>query len=380
MTPSKDTISVQSWLTDSSVAESARFTRKQVLAHWAKANERETSEQLLDDIKSERITVYSTARKMTDYLRDQLKLKPSTVTLYRALLPGFFESVLGEENIKRTVYDRLVPAGDNFVTQSKASPKVEELRHMLRLASPRDKALVAVLCSTGMRIGEAVSRKMSDLERRPWGGARIKLQVMETKARTKRYVFLTPETLGWIDSYHVGLNIEGAETWVFPGEKGRHVDKRSMWLALKTLFRRAGLQDSEDEIYSAHSFRTFADKVMSKGGLDRKYVALIIGHKSKLASEINYKDWNDIEECWVEASKHRDFTWGTEKVEVIVSNPKLEKKVQALEEFNKKLLVTLLGATGATIEGKDMTLEQRIERAKQLLLEDKSKDEVGTGA
>jgi hypothetical protein len=72
---------------------------------------------------------------------------------------------------------------------------------------------------------------------------------------------------------------------------------------------------------------------------------------------------------WVE--KCGSITWLT-SIEIITrTDPKLVEEVDKLKDFNRKLIATLLGEAGAKINGQELTLEQRIERAK-LLLEDKS--------
>src|SRR2546426_12746723 len=82
--------------------------------------------------------------------------------------------------------------------------------------------------------------------------------------------------------------------------------------------------------------RTVEDKEMSKAGLDRKYIALIVGHKSQLASESHYVDWAAVEDSWFERCEDK-MTW-FKPVEVIkeVADPKarslLSKLIKALGE------------------------------------------------
>src|SRR2546430_12037813 len=78
--------------------------------------------------------------------------KPTTVAHYRSMLPGLFESTLGEESIKRSVFDRLVRRGDYYVTKTKKTPTADELRRMLELAQPRNRALLGLTALTGCRI------------------------------------------------------------------------------------------------------------------------------------------------------------------------------------------------------------------------------------
>ncbi|TMI15756.1 site-specific integrase [Candidatus Bathyarchaeota archaeon] len=91
---------------------------------------------------------------------------------------------------------------------------------MLRVAGPRDRALLGFLACTGMRIREVLHRKMTELVRHK-GYASIVLQAGQTKARVKRIVFLTQEVVDWIDLYHKQPEVSGNQ-WIFPGETHRN--------------------------------------------------------------------------------------------------------------------------------------------------------------
>ena len=91
---------------------------------------------------------------------------------------------------------------------------------------------------------------------------------------------------------------------------------------MKNLFRKAGLEDSEDAIYSAHSFRTLCDSLLSRCGYDRKFIELTIGHRSNLGANIAYKDWGEAEEQW--------------KTKCILGMT-IEKKIEALPKDYREL-------------------------------------------
>jgi hypothetical protein len=205
---------------------------------------------------------------------------------------------------------------------------------------------------------------MSEIERRPDGHAVIILNAKNTKARYERWLFLTKGMVDWIDTYHKKVPSE----WIIPGEKG-HLTDGMAWDVIKGLFAREGLKDSEKGIYSPHSLRTFTQSYMRKAGLNEGIIDAIIGHVGNLGAKKHYSDWLENEAEWVE--KCGSITWLT-SIEIITrTDPKLVEEVDKLKDFNRKLIATLLGEAGAKINGQELTLEQRIERAK-LLLEDKS--------
>jgi len=216
---------------------------------------------------------------------------------------------------------------------------------MIELAGPRDRALIGLL-SSGMRIGETVSRKMSDLEVRANGHGRIRLQAENTKKRRKRFVFLTSEGVQWIHDYHNGLNVEGSETWILPGEKGEHLSEEAGYAIFKGskskksngysgkfyvgLFEKVGLHDSEDEIYSPHSFRVFASSHLRRSGLNESWVDAIVGQMSRLGSKTHYLDWDQIESEWLSKVHDTMLFQSVKKVEV--SDETLKQAISVLIE------------------------------------------------
>lgn len=290
---------------DSTLTEGSRKNRRIMVSFLVKANGYETIEPLLADIKADKLTVYSASKRLVDsMIRTH---SPATVYGYRSMLPGLFQSVLGEENFRKTVFDRLAPCGTVYLVSHKNIPTPDGLRAMLTMANAQYKALIGFLACSGMRIGEVLSRKWSDVEVRPDGYARVTLRAGETKARKPRYAFLTRETVLWLRTFTIWLGVKSE--WVFPGENETKALQYGTALEqIKRLFDRNGMKDNGPEIFTPHSFRTFADAQMRKAGLDSKYVSAIIGHVNKLQSEASYLDWTEIEKEWV-AKCEQKLTW-----------------------------------------------------------------------
>src|SRR6266704_590985 len=203
MTPDEDTITPEQWRTDSSVGKDTQSRRTYVLRMLAQTNL--GLEGTIDQCRAD-------------------GMLPPTVALYRSTLPAFWISVLGEENFKQSKFDRLIPRGDDYVSRTKGVPTVDQLTEMLRIANSRDRAMIATLGS-GMRIGEVLSFKMKQIEIRKGGYGRIKLTASATKERVWRYVFLTQETVDFINRYHTLTTSE----WLFPGELGNHLQIYQAW-------------------------------------------------------------------------------------------------------------------------------------------------------
>ena len=357
----EDVLTVEQWLDDSSIRDDGRRNRLNALKIWAMSHGLDVQEPsrskwkvrvskekvikasnaLLEDIRSGKVTVYASTRKCVDYLRKNYKPYPSQI--YRSLLLVFFRACLGQASFNDKVMDAQAPIGDSYVSTEKKIPTHEEFRTMLKRATPQYRALLGIATLTGWRPQEIVSRKMSDLTQLSWGGAKLKVFASETKKKYTRYGYLTKEVLGWIHDYRSRLT--KPSEYIFPGEDHKgdrkrdvHLHKSTAYMQIKALFEAAGLKDSEDgtETYTQYSFRTFADSALSHCGMDRKYIGMIIGHKSKLAAEWSYKDWEEAESQFKDLCADK-LTWLSEKIEVV------KEIVDSQARRQNKFLLELFG-------------------------------------
>ncbi|HYY92380.1 MAG TPA: tyrosine-type recombinase/integrase [Candidatus Dormibacteraeota bacterium] len=231
-----------------------------------------------------------------------------------------------------------MPPEEEYVLHTKKVPTMDNVRYMVSIASVAYRALIGCLLS-GMRIGEIVSRRWRDLEIRPQGYARVKIQAEATKKKYRRYAFLSKEAVDWLKQYRLTIlngHPESQDDWLFPGELGDHLDESTAWQRMKTLFRLSGLTDSEDEVYTTHSFRTLGDTLMSRAGMDRKFVEMIIGHKNKLGASGSYQDWQEAESQYLEKVERGGFTTVNKNVELVATEQQIEKLRNAFLEALKR--------------------------------------------
>ena len=369
-----DTISWQEFVDDPAVAPNTRRIRKMVIDRLAKANGFESPTLLLDKIRidkdkpntdPDKLTPYRAARKYVFGLiapeqengngNGTKKLKIGSITLYRSVLPTFFKSVLGEQNFSDDTFNRLVKIGDTFVEIEKKAPTPEELRHLLAIANPRDRALLGVL-TTGMRITEAITRKMKDVQQRG-EYYYFKLRAGETKAKYVRRVPITKETYGWIQAYHTDVQSE----WIFPSREGldRPMTRNAAWFALKDLFERGGLKDSEDgsEIYSPHSMRKFAENYMLRCGLADKFTDAIVGHVGKLGAKMHYLDADETSDSWYELCNDK-MIWTVDTIRIVERSKQDKQRDMILLRMAAKAFPEELSAILKTIP--DLPMKEKV--------------------
>jgi len=305
---------------------------------WSISSLLKAIDETLSEIAHRKLGLYDSANKLVDYLRRE-DYSSSTRVQFRSYLPEFFVVTLGSKNFSREDYDTLVPTENAIVETKKKIPKIGEVRTMVSYTNPEYRALIGTFTVIGWRISEILSRKWSHLKIRPEGYGRLEIEAKDTKARYARAALLTPEVVTWLKKFHELLPKKSE--WLFPGYEGGHLSSQTAEWNLKNLFEKAGLTDDKDEkgnvtaIYSSHSFRTLADGLLSKCGLDRKYIELTIGHKSSLGAGVSYKDFDAIEEQWKERClTNRAMTIEPETIEIYTNtNPELEKRVAFLESL-----------------------------------------------
>jgi hypothetical protein len=152
---------------------------------------------------------------------------------------------------------------------------------------------------------------------------------------------LTSEVVDWLRKYSGDLGSKSQ--WLFPGYNGNRLTHSAASPNLKELFRRAGLEDSEDAIYSSHSFRTYTDSLLSRCRLDRKFIDMTVGHKAVLAAKINYQDWRECETQWLERCHNNMLIQRVQTVEILSPESlDLKDRIEELEGFNRELM-DLLG-------------------------------------
>lgn len=156
-----------------------------------------------------------------------------------------------------------------------------EMRRLLAqpdLHSPlgfRDRVILEVFWSTGMRIGELLSLAVADLD-----FARALCTIRHGKGGKPRVVPLGAGTLGWLREYldHVRprLLAQAAKPHecLFASRLGRPMVKEGLQYKIQAYARRARLKKK----ISAHSFRHTLASEMLRAGADLRHIQELLGH------------------------------------------------------------------------------------------------------
>jgi len=144
----------------------------------------------------------------------------------------------------------------------------------------RNKAMLEVLYSCGLRVSELVNMKLSNLYRTE-GFIRV-----IGKGDRERLVPISKRALKEIELYmpdRNSFNIQaGQEDFLFLNRRGHKLSREMLFMVLRDLAKAAGIQKKVSPHTFRHSFATH----LVEGGADLRAVQEMLGHESITTTEI----------------------------------------------------------------------------------------------
>ena len=198
----------------------------------------------------------------------------------------------------RTFYRFLLLSGvlDNDPTELIESPRlgehipevlsVEEVDMLIAaidLSEPegqRNKAIIEVLFSCGLRVSELVSLHLSDLHLEE-GYLRI-----VGKGDKERLVPISSRAIQELKYWYIDRNVlkikPGEEDFVFLNGRGAHLTRTMILIMIKRLALKAGIKKTVSPHTLRHSFAT----ALLEGGADLRSIQVMLGHEKIATTEI----------------------------------------------------------------------------------------------
>lgn len=191
------------------------------------------------------------------------------------LLDGYIESD-PSELLESPVVGEHLP---EFLTPA----EVDSLEDSIDLSKPeghRNRAIIEVLFSCGLRVSELVNLRFSQLF--------VDEHVLRVtgKGSKDRLVPISDRALHEIDNYlpwRQTLKIKkGEEDYVFLNRRGAHLTRVMILIMLKRQAEEAGLQ----KVISPHTLRHSFATALLEGGADLRVIQALLGHESIGTTEI----------------------------------------------------------------------------------------------
>ena len=144
----------------------------------------------------------------------------------------------------------------------------------------RNRAIIEVLFSCGLRVSELVNLKLSNLY------LQEKYIRVFGKGSKERLVPISPKAIKelgyWFDDRQHMTIKPGEEDYVFLNRRGAHLTRTMILIMIKQQAAEAGIQKTISPHTLRHSFAT----VLLEGGADLRVIQVLLGHESIGTTEI----------------------------------------------------------------------------------------------
>lgn len=151
----------------------------------------------------------------------------------------------------------------------------EEIKRLLNsVSNVKHKLILSIIYSSGLRLGESVNLKLSDIDTR-----RKLIWIRQAKGKKDRYSLLSESIIPLLKIYY---NTYKPKIWLFENLEGGQYSKSSV----QKIFRKAKEKARIKRFGGVHSLRhSFATHLLDKG-TDLRYIQELLGHRSSKTTEI----------------------------------------------------------------------------------------------
>jgi len=255
------------------------------------------------------------------------KHNPSTVRRTISSMRQYFEE-FGRIDFSERKFRRMVKLPREIHQDPEPFTK-DEIRDFVDNASPQRKALYMLLKDSGMRIGEAVQLKKSDIDFTS-NPVTINILANYTKLQQSRITFVTRETTTFLKRL---VSKKQDDDLIFGASKNEKqcVNNEEVLFARtrKILGYEKKYESNNRHTKNLHSFRAFCATQLTEA-YDEDFAHGFIGHKGYLRQYIRNKD--KLGEKYLRSENHLMIY---ETVEVIENTDEVEKLKKAVLELQQ---------------------------------------------
>lgn len=152
----------------------------------------------------------------------------------------------------------------------------EQVRSLIdQIANIKHKAIITLIYSSGLRVGEVVRLKPKDID-----SENMLIRVTQGKGRKDRYTILSKKALLLLREYYKTYK---PTEWLFPGANpNRFLTERSVQKVFDRAVAKAGIKQPATVHWMRHSFATH----LLEQGADLRYIQELLGHSSPNTTQI----------------------------------------------------------------------------------------------
>jgi site-specific recombinase XerD len=138
----------------------------------------------------------------------------------------------------------------------------------------KHKALLMIIYSAGLRIGDVQNLKITDIDSK-----RVQIRIEQGKGNKDRYTLLSQRMLEVLREYY---RIYKPRKYLFEGKEGGVYSQTSIQNVVAKAVKRAGIEKHVTPHTLRHSFATH----LLENGTDIRYIQSLLGHESTKTTEI----------------------------------------------------------------------------------------------
>ena len=203
------------------------------------------------------------------YLAEKKEVSTSSLNIAISALKFYYGEILKRNfvyEVKRPKKDRKLPVVLSHDEVAKIIDSAKNLKH---------KAILMLIYSAGLRVGEAVRVKPEDID-----DQRKLIHLKGAKGRKDRYTLLSEVASETLKRY---LKEYGQSKWLFPSQDNeKHITTRTVEKIFSNACKEACIQKPVTVHSLRHSFATH----LLESGVDLRYIQELLGHKSSKTTEI----------------------------------------------------------------------------------------------
>jgi len=232
----------------------------------------------LKEVRSENIYTYIAELSQKGLKASSIARKISVIrSLHHYLVESGRAEVDPTLNLESPKIGRKLPTVLDYQTEIS---KILEQPDISTVLGKRDRALLEILYSCGLRISEAVNLKLADL------ALKERFVVVLGKGSKQRVVPMGKEAAFWLRHYlskgRGKLAGEHSQNIIFLNNRGKRLSRMGAWKILQSYVTKSGIQKRVHPHTLRHSFATH----LLKGGADLRTVQELLGHADISTTEI----------------------------------------------------------------------------------------------
>ncbi len=190
------------------------------------------------------------------------------------------------------------PRNEVHLPEFLTTAEVDRIKDALnpdKAETQRNRAIIEILFSCGLRVSELVNLKISNLD--------LSERFLKVcgKGRKERLVPMSPCSVNELESWFTDrsrLDIKkGEEDYVFLNRRGHHLTRTMVLIMIKKAAADAGIKKT----ISPHTFRHSFATALLKGGADLRIIQELLGHEDISTTEIyTHIDDDDLRKAILE--------------------------------------------------------------------------------